>query len=354
MLDRLRDRLVTQPGFRAWAARFPLTRPIARRRTRALFDLCAGFVYAQTLAACVELDVFERLAAGPVPIVTLAGDVPLPAFRALVTAAVGLRLLVVRGDSAALGPLGAAMVGNAGLVAMVRHHGLLYADLADPVALLRGRTGALASYWAYAGADRPGALADGPVAGYSALMAASQPLVAQEILAAYPLGRHRHVLDVGGGEGAFLNAAARAAPALHGTLFDLPAVVARARFDDQRLQAVGGDVFHDALPTGADVATLVRVIHDHNDERAMDILRAVARAVGPGGTVVVAEPMADTAGATSVGAYFSLYLLAMGSGRPRTRATLTAMLEAAGFDQVRVWRTYTPLLVRVLSAKCKS
>ena len=31
---------------------------------RALFDLCAGFVYSQTLAACVELDLFAQLAAG--------------------------------------------------------------------------------------------------------------------------------------------------------------------------------------------------------------------------------------------------------------------------------------------------
>ena len=39
-------------------------------------------------------------------------------------------------------------------------------------------------------------------------MAASQPLVAQEVLDAYPLARHRCLLDVGGGDGAFLAAAA--------------------------------------------------------------------------------------------------------------------------------------------------
>lgn len=352
MLDRLRDRLVTQPKFRAWAARFPLTRPIARRRTQALFDMCAGFVYAQTLAACVELDVFERLAAGPVPLPTLAGDIPLPAFRALVTAAVGLRLLVLRAEAVGLGPLGAAMVGNAGLVAMVRHHGLLYADLADPVALLRAGRGSLGDYWAYAGAGQPGSLAGQPVAAYSELMAASQPLVAAEILDAYPLGRAHHVLDVGGGEGAFLRAAVQRVPGLRGTLFDLPAVIARAQFDAHGpLVAVGGDIFRDALPTGADVATLVRVIHDHNDDRAMAILRAVRGALGPGGTVMLAEPMAETAGAASVGAYFSLYLLAMGSGRPRSRATLTVMLHAAGFRNVRARATSTPLLIRVLTAE---
>ena len=43
------------------------------------------------------------------------------------------------------------MVGNAGVAAMVRHHAILYRDLADPVALFRGQAGTtgLASYWPY-------------------------------------------------------------------------------------------------------------------------------------------------------------------------------------------------------------
>ena len=41
---------------------------------------------------------------------------------------------------------------------MIEHHALLYADLADPVALLRerGADTRLSRYWAYAG-DRSGA-----------------------------------------------------------------------------------------------------------------------------------------------------------------------------------------------------
>jgi hypothetical protein len=67
-LDRClaaRDGLLASPRFRRWAAAFPLTRPIARRRTRDLFDLCAGFVYSQVLYACVRLRLFEILAEGP-------------------------------------------------------------------------------------------------------------------------------------------------------------------------------------------------------------------------------------------------------------------------------------------------
>jgi demethylspheroidene O-methyltransferase len=43
----------------------------------------------------------------------------------------------------------------------------------------------------------------------------------------------------------------------------------------------------------------------------------------PGGTLLVAEPMAGAPGRRSMGdAYFGIYLLAMGRGRPRTAREL--------------------------------
>jgi demethylspheroidene O-methyltransferase len=254
------------------------------------------------------------------------------------------------------------MVGNLAIEAMVQHHAALYADLADPVALLRAspeqRAGnALARYWAYDAAGAPCAAPDARVETYSTLMAASQPLVADEILDAYALHRHRALLDVGGGDGRFLACAAQRAPALRLMLFDLPAVAQRAhaRFDAagiaSRASVFGGSFLTDALPRGADVASLVRVIHDHDDARAMTILRAVHAALPPGGTLLLAEPMAGTRGAEAMGdAYFGFYLMAMGRGRPRSAAELTAMLDAAGFGAVRLLPTRLPLQVQLLVA----
>src|ERR1700761_9534519 len=68
----LRDRLLTSTAFQSWALRNPFVRPIARRRAAALFDLCAGFVYSQILLACVRLQLFEQLEAGPSPVAVLA------------------------------------------------------------------------------------------------------------------------------------------------------------------------------------------------------------------------------------------------------------------------------------------
>jgi demethylspheroidene O-methyltransferase len=49
-------------------------------------------------------------------------------------------------------------------------------------------------------------------------------------------------------------------------------------------------------------------------------------------------------------AYFGFYLLAMGSGQPRTPAELTTLLHAAGFGRIKLLRTRNPLLTRLLVA----
>lgn len=358
-----RDRLLASPRFQRWAAAFPPTRPIARRHAGDLFDLCAGFVYSQALLACVELDLFERLAAGPRTAVSLARDcdVPEAGMRRLLDAAVALRLLARRRDGRyALGPLGAALRGNPGVSAMVRHHRLLYADLADPVALLRGEKSEteLGRYWAYATQGRPSEAGDDRVADYSDLMSASQPFVAAEVLQACSLRGRRRLLDVGGGQGTFLIAAGRRWPHLELALFDLPAVAARAKSRlaaaglGARSTVTGGDFLADPLPGGADVISLVRVIHDHDDDAAARLLANARRALAPGGRLLLAEPMAGTPGARRMGdAYFGLYLTAMQSGRPRTFEELRELLHDAGFRRVRGLRTHVPLLTRVIVAE---
>ena len=67
--------------------------------------------------------------------------------------------------------------------------------------------------------------------------------------------------------------------------------------------------------------------------------------------LLLAEPMVGTTGAEPVGdAYFGFYLLAMGSGRPRTPKQLQQMLKTAGFSQVRVIATRQPLQTGLIAA----
>jgi len=359
----LRNRLLASPRFQRWAAGFPLTGSIAQRRARALFDVTAGFVYSQVLFACIRLELFPFLAEGPRDLAGLACHLGLTEAAAsrLLKAAATLGLVEpLPGGRYALGPQGAALLGNPAIAAMVRHHAMLYADLADPVALLRGERPStdLGAYWSYAGSEHPDGFGDARIADYTQLMSDSQSLVAGDILDACSFRGHVCLLDVGGGDGTFLTAVAARWPQLRLMLFDLPPVAARAkaRFEreglDPRAQAYGGDMTRDALPRGADLISLVRVIHDHDDAAVRRILAAARAALPHQGKLILAEPMSATPGAEPMGdAYFGFYLLAMGSGRPRTPQELTEFLHEAGFGRVRLVPCRRPLLIRLLLAE---
>lgn len=372
--DRLRnaaDRLLSKPSFQRWATAFPLTRPVARSRSRELFDLCAGFVYSQVLYASVRAGLVEALRDGPLTLDDLAPrlELSLPATDRLTRAAMSLGIVSRRsGDRYGLGRLGTALVGNPAVVAMVEHHALLYADLDDPVALLRNpKSGdtALSGYWPYALDARPDATEPAAqdtgvaeVGPYSDLMAASQAMIAEDIIASYPFAHHRKIMDVGGGNGAFIEHVARKVPKADLALFDLPAVAkhAETRLESvglgARVQVHGGSFFTDPLPTGADLITLVRIVHDHDDDDVMKLLRGIRAALPEDGTLLIAEPMSHGKDAARVAdAYFGLYLLAMGSGRARTVNEITHMLKKSGFSRIRRVRTRVPMLTQGIRAQ---
>lgn len=354
------DRTVSTPGFQSWAARFPLTRPVARHRSRALFDVMAGFVYSQVLRACVELDVFALVAIAPLTVAELAQrtGVPADALDRLIRAAIALRLLETRSRGRiGLGALGAPLANNEGLRALVDHHALLYDDLRHPVGLLRAHAAAdteLGRYYPYA--------ADGSspvpreVASYSALMSATAAPIIAEVLDAVPFSSCGRVLDVGGGEGRFARALAERWPHLEVGLFDLPSVAARAVEISGRtgpkILVEGGDFRADEIPGKWDVITLLRILLDHGDATVLQLLKRAHQALSPGGRVLIAEPMAGVRGAEKVGdAYFGFYLFAMGNGRARRQSELTEMCLSAGFRKCRAIPTRYPVSTGILIAE---
>ena len=354
ILSRL-DRLPAQSGVQRWAARLPLLRRIVRRDGAALFDLVAGFCHSQVLLALVRLQVFDTLLARRRPLAALAHEtgVPIERMAILLRAGAALGLLAERRGIWRLTRRGAALAGVPGLQDMIDHHDILYRDLADPVAFFRGETTPeLARFWPYVfGA---GAANDPDTAArYSALMADSQRLVAEDTLAVLRLSDVRHAMDVGGGSGAFLCALGAAVPAARLTLFDLPAVapLARQRLAEAglsaRAQVVPGSFRDDRLPTGADLITLVRVLYDHDDATVLALLRACHAALPPGGRLVVSEPMA---GSRAGDAYFALYCLAMQTGTARDSGRIAALLGQAGFAEIRAHAAPRPYVTSVLEA----
>ncbi|GAB4115561.1 MAG: methyltransferase [Wenzhouxiangellaceae bacterium] len=392
-----RNRLIADPRFQRFAARYWPFRSVARRRAVQLFDLCAGFIYAQVLYACVQLELLPQLQAGEKSLHDLLPGSGLQpeALRRLLLAAVALDLLEQRAtDRFALGPQGAAMLANPGIAAMVRHHRFLYQDLVDPLALLQGkqRPTRLQSFWRYAldnalhneldidmarngdkdadkGSARDVDMDHAPAVGsswaqtddyqlYSELMASSQHMIAEQVLNAYNFSSHRALLDVGGGLGEFLRRVGQRYPGLQLGLFDLPPVIETARqgFAGDKLvpRCFAGNFQHDALPSGFDLISLVRVLHDHDDAVVQQLLERCAQALPPGGRLLIAEPLAATPGAKAMGdAYFGLYLFAMGQGRPRTFKEYQGFLQQAGFYRVRRVKTSIPMLCSLLIATVK-
>jgi demethylspheroidene O-methyltransferase len=189
-------------------------------------------------------------------------------------------------------------------------------------------------------------------------MSQSQMLVAEDTLRQVGLKGVRHLLDVGGGTGAFLEAAGHRYPDVLMTLFDLPQVVpaAEARFAragmGQRTRIVAGSFRDDPLPKGADAVSLVRVLYDHQDETVAALLRAAFDALAPGGLLIVSEPMSGGDAPDRAGdIYFALYTMAMQTGRTRSATEIAALCDAAGFERVRSPRPARSFVTRVVTAR---
>ena len=349
----LAARLALQPWFHRFCARIPGLAWVARREGDALFEVVQGFVRSQALLALVELRLLHRLADCAATTSALAGPAGLPQDRMaiLLQAGAALKLIRRRGDLWHLTARGAAFLTVPGLEAMVRHHPVLYRDLYDPVAFFRGETTPeLAAFWPYVfGAG--GAADPGLAERYSRLMTDSQGLVAEDTLRLVSFRGIRHLMDVGGGTGAFLAAVGQAHPQISLTLFDLPAVVAGA-LPGPRLRIVPGSFRDDPLPEGADAISLIRVLYDHADPTVAALLRAVHDVLPPGGRLIISEPMSGGARpdpATDV--YFAIYTLAMQTGRTRSAAEIAGFCAAAGFQDIRPHLGSRPFVTSAVTAR---
>ena len=359
------DRWLTHPRLHHWALYNPLSRWLLRRRTTQIFDLMSGFVYSQVLLSCVRLNLFSIVQQAPITLHELAARTQLPAaaLQRLVLSAVSLKLLEPRSRGRiGLGPLGAPIAAHECIRAMIEHNSLLYRDMAEPTQFLRDSwSGHMSEYWPYAhaGTQQEVTSADaGYVDRYSELMAASQTFVIEEVLHTVPFGDYTCVLDVGAGKGRFVAELARRQAHLQFKLFDLPQVLALAQKNHATLGLNApvsyhpGSFFHDELPTGADLVTLIRVAHDHPDEAVCSIFRKIFSALPVGGTLMLAEPMAQENGEEASGdAYFHFYLLAMGAGRLRTPSELIRMLRECGFVHVELVPNAMPIHTRILFAR---
>jgi O-methyltransferase domain len=152
------------------------------------------------------------------------------------------------------------------------------------------------------------------------------------------LGRHRVVIDAGGGTGALLRLLLHRHHHLRGVLLDRPEVARIAAPEGDhadRFEARGGDLF---APWGAraDAVILARVLHDWDDDAAIRILAHARDAIEPGGRLYVIEMILDPDPRRFAGSLLDLHMLLATGGRERTEEGFRRLLRAAGLALIAV------------------
>lgn len=161
------------------------------------------------------------------------------------------------------------------------------------------------------------------------------------MLDAYDLSNVKTLADIGGGNGSVLIETLRRYPNVRGVLYDLPAVVERAKWElaaagvGERVQAIGGDFF-ESVPVGADLYVLRHIIHDWDDAKSIQILRNIRGAIGTRGRLILVENVIPPGNDPCPGKLLDLTMLAITGGLERTRPEYERLLERAGFRLTRI------------------
>jgi orsellinic acid C2-O-methyltransferase len=169
--------------------------------------------------------------------------------------------------------------------------------------------------------------------------------VATEAARVFDFSRFADVMDVGGGYGTVLAAVLAAHPHLTGAVVELPYLEAdtlaflAAEGVAERARFIGGSFF-DSVPAGADCYILKSILHDWTDEQCAAILRNVAAASKPGGTLLVIEqvlPEIATDDPRDRSAFRTdLNMLLSTGGLERTEKEFRTLFAAAGFTLQRL------------------
>lgn len=173
------------------------------------------------------------------------------------------------------------------------------------------------------------------------------------VLRSYNWSELTQVVDVGGGNGAFLAGILKRHRPMHGVLLDLPDVVSgasrvldHARVSD-RCEIIAGSFF-DRVPEHADAYLLKRILYGWDDERALNLLHTIRRAMHRDSRLIVIEPLMDPAMNSEMAGRYDLMMLALIGGRARTEEELDGLLAACGLARTR---TITTMMFPIIEAR---
>ena len=173
--------------------------------------------------------------------------------------------------------------------------------------------------------------------------------VAPAIVAGYDFSGIETLADIAGGHGFLLSQILNANPNIKGILFDMEHVIAGAgeklrNFGvEERVETVYGDFF--AEVPAADAYIMKHIIHDWDDERSIEILQTIHRAMKGDGKVLLAEMVIPEGNGPHPGKMLDLEMLTSPGGLERTADEYAQLFERSGFKLNRIVPTMSPFSV---------
>jgi hypothetical protein len=159
------------------------------------------------------------------------------------------------------------------------------------------------------------------------------------ILDAYKFSEAQTIVDVGGGNGAFLSAVLAGYELGSGVLVDQPSAIEAAKAGRggplPRCQLVAQDFF-EGVPAGGDTYILKRILFDWTDEEALRILKNCRRAMNTDARLLIIEPLIGPPNEQCPAHLFDMTFLVMLHGRLRTADEYSGLLGEAGFGLKRI------------------
>ena len=304
-----------------------------------LLQLLGGKCRVQALSTVAALGIPDRLVAGPRTAAALASEL------GCVEAVLTPLLRIVAG-------LGFLDSPQPGLYALTERGHVLRQDQLGPLAAFVGAPEQWDPWARLREAAKGGEVAfvrtygeglysrlahdDAAAARYDAAIDSFTRHEARALSEAFDFAPFAEVIDIGGGHGSLLLEVLRRWPHLRGVLFDLPHVAARASARlvgelGQRVRCEGGD-FLAAIPRGAAVQLCKHVLHNWDDERALQLLRRCREALPPGGRLLVIETILAPDNRADLASMLDLEMMVLLGGRERRKPELRRLLTAAGFE----------------------
>jgi len=176
-------------------------------------------------------------------------------------------------------------------------------------------------------------------------------LIGPTVASAYDFSSWESLTDIGGGNGILLSHILKTHKALRGVLADVPHVLDRAR----ERGFLSGDMaprtrletcnFFEAIPSGSRAYLMKSVIHDWNEDEALQILRNCHKVVPENGALLLLEMGLSEPNQPSLGKAVDLYMLVLTGGLERTVDEYRDLLARAGFRLNQVIPTSTDFVL---------